>query len=42
MILVLSVYVTNNRGYNSYSRDEIFKYMLESYKNFEILLTNIF
>jgi len=33
MILVLSVYVTNDRSYNSYSRDEIFKYMLESYKN---------
>ena len=33
MILILSVYVTNQRGYNRYSRDEIFAYMLKSYRN---------
>jgi len=32
MILVLSVFVTNQRNYNSYSRIDIFRYMLKSYK----------
>ena len=33
MLLILSVYVTNQRRYNRYSRDEIFAYMLKSYRN---------
>lgn len=33
MLLILSVYVTNLRNHNRYSRDEIFAYMLKSYKN---------
>jgi hypothetical protein len=33
MLLILSVYITNDRSNNRYSRDEIFAYMLKSYKN---------
>ena len=33
MLLILSVYITNDRANNRYSRDEIFAYMLKSYKN---------
>ena len=33
MILLLSSFVTNQRGNNRYSRIDIFKYMLYSYKD---------
>ena len=33
MILLISSFVTNQRGYNRYSRFDIFKYMLHSYKD---------
>ena len=33
MILLISSFITNQRGYNRYSRFDIFKYMLFSYKN---------
>jgi hypothetical protein len=32
MILVLSCFITNRRKDNRYSRIDVFKYMLESYK----------
>ena len=33
MILILSVFITHDRGNNRYNRLDIFKYTLNSYRN---------